>query len=392
MYTHVRNIRSTSSSHSPRQRGMALAMVLAVVACGAILSWGMIAAGGTRIAIARTTQQQAQSANLAESGLQIAVYFLKNRPTSPVVYGVSGNVHYPGETNVSIAGMEGTVDIVVANPANGQFDITSTGRLHGTTSTARATLKIARERRATYGAYLSGNAKPTSRTTLTGGFITNGSYNTTAGAVISGTITTSNTGNASDRASTNFSYPASSLQYLPTYFYQGNTYSANVITADYTGQSLVAPPASNPLNIWYVDRSITIKNPMTITDGTLITAPGTRLSLEANVTVTQTRPFPAMVIGQELAYTTDSVIVTANGPTYVGSVIRTRGVIGNNVSFRVNGSFMSAAGGFPFHNSYRGTVVINFIADQAKHSGFADEIEPITSVDVIKWETDLRLQ
>jgi hypothetical protein len=370
---------------------MALAMVLAVVAAGAILAWGMIAAGSTRVAIARTTAQQAQAANLAESGLHIGVYYLKNRPVSPIVYGTSGNVHYPGENNVSITGMEGTVNIAVDNPANGQFVITSTAHLHNTTATARASLKITRERQATYGAYLAGNVKPTSRTTLTGGFISNGTYSSTTGAVVSGTLTTSTTGSATDRAATNFAYPISALQYLPTYFYNGKTYSANVLSSNYTGQVLVGSAANNPLNIWYVDRSISIKLPLTIIDGTLITAPGTSLSAEANITVTQTRPFPALVIGRELAYTKDNVIVTANGPAYVGEIVRTRGVVGNNCSFRVNGSFMSAGGGLPFHSTYRGTVLINFVADKAKHTGFADEIEPIKSVEVIQWQTDLRL-
>ena len=373
-----------------RRRGIALIFVMLAMAVASVLILSLLNTEAVHAQISSTSTVRVQAQYLAESGLNLAVYYLKNPSSSPIalIYGTSGNVHYPGETGIAINGMAGTVDVAVTNPANGMFAITSTGTFDGTAVTATSSIAIGKMKQFTYAGYFIGPVTLNSKTSVTGGVITNGPLQQSYVGQVSGASTTSSSGTSADLQDPNSGYPISMLHYLPTYFYKGKTCTAKAITANFAGGTLSDDDTtSNPANVWYIGQSGIKFTGTTTLAGSLVTASGMSVTITGTVTITPVANMPALVVGSDLTFNATTAAVTANGPTYLGGQVKGTGTT-TNANFNVNGVLIGAQSGYPVNSTYKGTVTLHYLAQQAKTVAFADEMETIQSVTDESWETD----
>ncbi|MGN6507116.1 MAG: hypothetical protein ACTHM6_16295 [Tepidisphaeraceae bacterium] len=374
-----------------RRRGIAMILVILVVAFSSVLVLSMLSSAAVHAQVNATSAVRVQAQYLAESGLNLAMYYLKNPGASPVslVYGANGNVHYPGETGISIDGMPGTIDLAITNPSNGQFAITSTGTYQGVSVSADATVAVKKSKKLTNAAYFSWSVTLNSGASITGGAITDNSLQQNYTGQVQGTITTKTSGVAADLQSTNFDYPISMFHYLPTYFYNGKSYQAKELASNFTGGILYDGSASNPCNVWYVAKNNIAISGITILNGSLVTLSGVGLKVSGSLTITPTANLPALAVGKDLTYGAASTYITCNGPTYLSGVLRGTGLgISLLTGLTVNGTFISGNGGYPVNSSYKGAVTLKWVQSQAKTVAFADEMETIQSVTAQSWDTD----
>jgi len=140
-------------AHAPRlrARGMALLMVMLVVAVAAVLGYAMLASSSLQSQVAGNIQRASSAELLAESGINLAMYYTQNLSKAPNAWVV--NNPKPGDPILKASGVslgtradgsavDGTFDFtVIPDPSStGQYVISATGHARpGTPSQANHT-------------------------------------------------------------------------------------------------------------------------------------------------------------------------------------------------------------------------------------------------------------
>ncbi|HEX8340166.1 MAG TPA: hypothetical protein VF624_04590, partial [Tepidisphaeraceae bacterium] len=366
-------------------------LVMMAVATIGVMTYALCAATQLRSQIADAASIRVQGEHLAESGLNLAVYYLQNPKSSPVAltYGESGNVHYPGESPLVVPGLPGELAVTVTNPANGTFTVTSVATFEGNTTTATATLAVTKSKTFDYAAVLTGSPTLNNKVKITGGAITSGAIVQNS-ATLLGTIIASNGSSFGGSAATSVTptiYPVSAPYYLPYYFRGGKKYTAKLLQSNVLTslQLLNTDPTNNPANVLYVDRDITVFISPTLT-GTLAIKAGAKVSLAGNLTINPIyNDMPALIAAGNIAFISNAKTLQCNGVAYVGGRVTGSGTT-SGCKFRVSGTLFAPVGGWPFESSYGGEVEATYNSARAKVSALADEIEGIDTLRVRSWE------
>ncbi len=375
---------------SPRQRGIAMLLVLVVVAAVSVMAYGLLASASTGTQIASATALRLQRQYLAESGLNLAYYYLQHPEASPVsrVYGDWGNVHYPGEENITLGDMPGTLSISVTNTANGVFEIESVATLEGDTHRASASVKLDKRRTFGQAANFLSDVTLGNRVTITGGVTTLGSLTLDASAV-TGLLSATNgpslggTEVPDDAVS---EYPVSMNYYLPYYFKDGKRYTAKRLTNGFVFLTLLdLDVVNNPYNVWYADTNVQFFLVNSLS-GSLITRNGKNVTVQWNLTITPHVGLPALVVDGDLTISGPNRTLNLNGLTYVRNQITGSGNTSTS-RININGVFVSGnKTSAPFRN-YNGYTLINFDPERASVQAVMDEVEPIQNVTIQSWKT-----
>ncbi len=373
-----------------------MVLVLIVVALASVMAWGIIASSGTGTQISATAVTITQRKYLAESGLHLAMYYLQHPEGSPVglKYGAWGNVHYPGETGISLGNMPGTLDITVTNTANGVFEITSVGTLEGDVQTASATVRLEKYKTFSQAANFADDIKLASNISITGGLLAVGKVLTNS-ATITGDVLTAgtNNGQGNDKGSTLPAdaltcYPVSMTRYLPYYFVDGKRYTAKRITGSSVLVSLLDTDIiNNPYNVWYTNQDVTFYM-VTILDGTVVTTSGKDLIVAGTLTVTPRGIMPALVTDGDLVVSGNSRTVSLNGPVFIKDQIRGTGTTTLS-KVNINGVLVSSASS-SLLNGFSGAVSISLDPEKSTFKGVLDEVEPVHAITVRSWLTNNR--
>ncbi|MBC7785600.1 MAG: hypothetical protein H7144_17345 [Burkholderiales bacterium] len=371
-----------------RRRGIAMVLVLSAVAATSVLAYALLTSASMQAQVTNATADRIQRKYLAESGLNLALYYLQNPTASPVslVYGTNGNIHYPGESNVVVPGMSGTLNIAVSNSANGIFDITSVATLDSVTTTAYSQVQLKKSRVFSSAANLKGNVSLTPLTIINGGVITDGTLNKGL-ALVNGLVTAVNGllfGGNTYPSGTSLSYPMTAFYYMPFYFYDGKRYTAKSLPANVVTATLLdADTVNNPQNVWYASNDVKFLSSTTMT-GTVVVKRD--LTLQGNLTVTPKTGMPSLIIGRRLEMSGALRNLTSNGVTYLGEEIRASGLTGTS-TISVSGAFIAGQSGWPV-DGFAGWMFLSHNSSRSTLSGFADEMETINSVNIRSWEID----
>lgn len=367
-------------------RGIALVMVMVLVAAASIMTYAVLASTSVRAQVSSTAKERLQRQYLADSGLNLAIYYLQNPTASPVAltYGAYGNVHYPGESSISFTGVPGTISITVTNTANGVFGVTSVGTIDGVSSTASTTVAITKAKTFPYAANLRGAITLNSRVTVSGGLTTDGNLSK-SGATVNGSIVAANGAaqGGTNIGNVQLAYPASISQYVPYYFYNGNRYRAARMSSSVGGILYDFDTTNNPCNVWYADRDVQFLT-TTVVPGTIITDDSHKLKVSASVTITPASGMPALIAGQDIEFNGNNKTLQLNGMTYLGGKIIGTGS-NSSCNFNVAGTFISNYSGWPFRSDYEGYVSLQYSSSKATAKALFDEIEPITALNVQSW-------
>ncbi|HEY0009608.1 MAG TPA: hypothetical protein VGB55_12850 [Tepidisphaeraceae bacterium] len=384
-------IYSRAQSTSSPNRGIALIMVIMAVGLASVMAVAVLATAQMRATIAGVGQSRLQGQYLAQSGLNLAVYYIEHPEASPVPLkdGYWGSVHYPGENNLRLSPLLGELTITVVNTAIGQLTVTSVATIDEQKTTATAKISLRKSRTFEYASFNRSGLTLNSLSTVTGGLYTDGAISPPATGQVSGTIVAANgallPGGQPFNPAESTEYPISLIDYYaPTYFYQGRRCTAQTLPQTVGLLLPIQDIFNNPANVWYVkDNNTTFSQPLTMV-GTIVTARNRSAIFTSSVTITPFPDMPALVVGKDLEMRNAGRTVRLNGVTYVGGLLR-----GNSTAtgstLRVNGAFISGNSGWPVHSSFRASLNLQHNASAATVSGFADELEKITSLHIDSW-------
>jgi len=354
-----------------------MVVVMVLVALASVVSYALISSQAMMVQASDNARRAAQSDALAESGIQLASYYLQNPSSAPVL---NGSGFYPGQTGISLgSAVDGTVDITITKIDTTTFAIASTAHYGSVSSTpmnrslgARATVQYAYL--PTNAATINGGLNVLSTTTITGSIRSTGTVSMSLGSSVVGNIyapsltgntsglngtftTTSNSGNNTPTPTT--------IRDYSTYTYNGVTYHATSISSVST--STLGPTASNPLGVYVATGDLNVTAALAVS-GTLLVPSGKLIVKSSNMTITPAANMPALIVQSDIAFGGTSRKLTVNGLAWVGGVLTKSGTTsGNTATF--NGAVQFASG-TPISSNYSGSVKINYDATKATVYGF----------------------
>lgn len=367
---------------STRQRGVAMILVLIVVASASLMGWAVLASTSVGSQVASASQTNLQRKYLAESGIELAIYYLQHPSASPVGLTKSdwGNLHYPGETGIRLPPMPGTIDVKVISIANGTYQVVSTGTLNGISQTITAEVVLKKKKTFTHAANFFDDVKLASNVTITGGVMALGSVITNSASVVGEILSGSTDDSLADGSASDFR--VSVTNFLPDYYVDGKRYKAKKISSSIVMGSLMdTDVVNNPYNVWYTDQNVTFLL-TTVVNGTIITKKAD-LTIDGNLTVNSRTNLPAVVTDGDLIIKGSFRTVLLNGPTYVTKKIKGKGITTGS-KLVVNGAFIT-----PTKNSllesFNGKVNLTYDASKATISGMIDAIEEVSEIKIRSW-------
>lgn len=381
----------------PRARGMALAMVLVAVSTAALLGYTLLATAAVESKVSGNNLRIVQMQYLAESGLNLAAYYVQHPDRSPVmlVKGTSGDWHYGGESGIALAGLPGTFDIAVANPVAKTFSVVATARLNGQTRQATATFRIVRSLPVERALYVRGNMLLYSGLQVTAGGMTddgtlvlallgqvNGPIVARAAILpLGGTATISNDAWLGNVRPSEITMYAS----LPSYQYQGKTYTAKKVQGSISNTTLLDPDtAANPANVWYIDSSNRTFSGNVTLAGTLATKGSRSVKIAGNLTITPKPGMPGLLVGDDVIFSGDSHTLTVNGIAHIAGQV-TGPALSASDRFVVNGALYLDQSASPVAALFHGPIQVTLVPENAKVVDFAPTLETNTALQVLSW-------
>jgi len=341
-----------------RQRaGLALLLVIGVLAFAAIIGFAMLSTASMQAQTTLNSNLALTADALADSGVDLACFYLINPTKAPKEVPIGS--YYDGGTITFGSKMPGSVDLTITPlGTDGDYKIVSVGRAasRNIAHTVTATVHINQGYQVKSIVGFSGNGTLPLAATVNGEVQANGILVNLG--VVNGNVLSPNPiqgagnivgGLLSINPNNNTPIPTpATLRSFNTYTYNGNTYSAAVISGLPTGTTL-GPTPGNPAGIYRYSGTLTMNHSVTI-NGTLIVENGDlNISGGGNV-ITPADGFPALIAKQNV-YVRGTLLpsssprdLTVNGLAWLGGSLKYSGLL-SNASFTVNGALQFGNGG-----------------------------------------------
>lgn len=369
------------------------------VATATLLGFVMISSSALQAQTAETMRQITAAEYLAESGGQLALYYLQYPAASPVAV---PDGYYPGQSGITFGGgVPGSADVsVVFDAATQIYTITSVGRTlsggAGNSIARRLTVKavVVRHFRQTAALTAGGDVMLCAGCTIVGPIDVGGNLDTVAGAVVTGLARLNS--KSGGGAVANFQYlgvgeavtvpsMASIRDYTGTYTYNGQTYAAQKLSSGVIANRTLPSAADalvNPLGIFWTDSNVALSGNATI-NGTLVVTNGSVNvhGIGPNV-ITPMPGMPAMVVERDVNVAGIGCVLTVNGLAYIGGGMKTGALMSRTT---INGSLL-AAGDEPVDEGYKGKLTINYDASKVNLPDFSTANAVTVGVRVLSWE------
>lgn len=336
-----------------QRRGFALLQVMIIVGVAMVLSFALLAETSLQTQVSGNAYVAAQADTLAESGVNLANYYLLNPWKAPSLQ----NGYWPGETGISLgSGAPGTIDVAVMRDAanTNEYVVTSTGRPGGALSagvahTVTARVRIAPGFKITRAiASAKGLQIMDEDVTITGNVAANaalvnvGTINGIAYAASfanSGTITAMLPISSTEPAA---APTKTTIQTYGSYVYPGEGVlrSRTTIALSAIGSGVMenlGPTATNPAGIYWRNGDLTVNNNLTI-NGTLVVN-GNLILNGTNISITAADGFPALIVLGEFR-TRSWKTITINGTTYIDKVVKAESGVSLSTSLVFNGALL----------------------------------------------------
>jgi hypothetical protein len=327
---------------------MTLMMVWAVVLVAAVMGMALLSSNTLQVQASNNQDQVLQADALAESGINLALYWLQNItdgnkcPGSVSSLGV-GNKSDKNDNNLG-NGVPGTFDISITRLSHNRYQVTSTGRARaasgGSSNAVQRTLTAQAD--LNYFGYAwsvtnmtSGSLTIPSNTTILGdvfasvpvtnnGNVTGSVYAPTSGGGGGGGLLGGLLGGVlnlvNDVVATLLPSPSTVNKY-PSYSYNGRTYNATQISSLFPISNVTynPDPNTNPAGVFYHSGSLTLAGNVHINGSLVLTNGGSLQVQNTNNSITQNLPnFPALVAEGDITFTGSNAAIDINGLTYIG--------------------------------------------------------------------------
>ncbi len=401
-------MRTRPEQSQSRRAGVALLMVLLVVASSTVLTLAMLASSSMRSQGVGNAELSLQAIYLSDGGIELALFYLQY-PTASSVSQVRGphyDLYWPGESNITFTEIPGSrVDISVANIAPKTFRITSVGFITGAGGDV-----IERSRTATIyrekGAVVYHALSVSDDVILNSNLTVNGSVRTSRDVLgVFGTVTDTiycrNPGMASNRRATPTRPPLSVPSWGQLdiaknpgqYIYRGQTYNArSILTApgvsDDSGDAVIygtvtlddTDRTGNPANVWYVPEDLEVRGVLVI-DGTLFVHED--LDVRGQLVARARNGLPAVIVGDRLTMESSGK-VDVNGLLWLHDPIHGNGLTLFS-TIRVVGAVMIDDCDGPVLKGYLGSATITYDSDALQLDYLYDRYDQPGEARIIGW-------
>ena len=389
---------------------MALLLVVAVLAVAAALGWVMLS-GTVLQNRAGANQLRLSTADyLAESGLNLALYYLQHSDRAPSL-NASG---YWGGTGGDIAiasGVAGTVNVTVTQDATDpwSYEIVSVAKAGNyadtkITKTTGARVYVRNEYQITKAAAFNNDVKVMNYMTVIGDVWSSKqlSINTAfpAGSIqgVGYCKTPAGTGlpTGGFKGVPAAGWPGPSgtndLNMYSTYSISDVTYSCDTTAATSLSSITFNPTASNPAGVIYKDASsgaLTL-GANTVINGTLVVKGNLTIN-GPGIVITAQPNFPALIVTGTLTLNQSNNSLTVNGVCYVGNTIKSSGsappLPANSTTFAVNGALLGGTTGGASVNtlSYNVYATVKYDATKAKVPDMTSVQRVAKGVSIVRW-------
>lgn len=414
------------TAHRRNRRGLALMLVIAVVALASVL--GLVMLSSATLANRSSANQGRMFAAdyLAQSGIDLAMYYLQYPDRAPAAQvNASG---YWGGTGGDIAigsSVQGTTNVTCTRDASDSwtYEVVSTGKSGEQSETAvsrttGARVYVRNEYQAKYAAAANndftapagfvftgdvyGNKLLAFKTSVTLPFGVTGTAHCRSKNNGVGFITTPG-GNWDIVTSPIVPSPGSGdLNLYQTYKIIDVTYNCDTIpaaTTSLTGALGVVTKSSsvaNPAGIWFRDGTgaggtFTLNDNVTI-NGTLV-IDGDLTINGANIVITPSAGYPGLIVTGNLKINQANRSITVNGSTYVGkqlqmAVVTVPGSLANYSKLTINGTLlMGTTSMAPTSLTYNIITTVNYDATKAKSPDLtsAQQLRYASGVSILRW-------
>jgi Tfp pilus assembly protein PilX len=395
-----------TTSRLPRRprRGIALAIVVTVMALAAVLGYAMLSGSALQAVASSNAINNAIADAQAESGIHLAMYYLLNSQNAPGYSSATG-WFWPGASNITfstssapVTTMPGSVSVTVSSAGSDLYNVTAVGSSGvasagggGVTRTITAQVQTVMgflvQQAVGMGAVLSYSssmnftgspyALASSQEVLLLSGTIHGNVEATVvatGGSVSGTI--------SSPPSVAPVPALANVHDFRTYTYGSSTYSATQISTTIASGTTLNPTVSNPLGVYWTNGATTLNNNVTI-NGTLIVKNGNLTVQGKSDTITAQSSMPALVIDDLLVISGMSESLTVNGLTYAGSGLEGSGItIGSNLT--VNGALLCSTGSLT--GSFLGTIDVTYNSSNSAVPNFsASGPQFVQAVKIVSW-------
>jgi hypothetical protein len=383
-----------------RRAGMALMMVVFTVGMAAVMGVAILAASSMQSQVKGNILAGAQADYLAESGVQLGMYYLQN-PGNASALNASGV--YTGGSSITFgADTPGYVDIAISTVATNTYDITSTA--HGGNSLTRTqTARVYVNTQYTQTKALSTNGNWTMPTSMTvdGDIRCDGNLTVAAGGTINGLVRALATTNYPTFSApetfpvkaapllTNIDIYTTTGAATPYYNYVDTDGTTKVgypqlLPAVVIGEYL--PAANNPKNVWYTNNATTFTD--FILNGTLVMRGSTRrMGIFGNVQITAMENMPALVLNGPMQFSTDldPRDVVIDGLCWMAGNITTTGTPATGCSLTINGALLFGSSATGVGANYLGTINVTYDSAKVQVPNFSSVGATPQSVRILRW-------
>lgn len=362
---------------------MALIMVINAVAVCAVLGLALLAASSKQVLVAGNIQGTSQARYAAESGVQVAMYYLQYPDKTPAGTTTARGV-FRGQSGIDLGGGQ-SADVTVTDEGGYRYLITSTGRVTTPRTTLTHVLKCRVEVFYQYqqdyavgfpsGVYLPSN------TIINGELRCDGLLWLANNTVrINGTAYYRSLWGAMGviddpiqlGQNDPLHFPAASQlrAYTSAYTYQGRQYNAQKLTVTSLSNTILPTSAqrlTNPAGLFWTDQALDLNDNVTI-NGMIRSVNGNVRVRGRNVTINRTDGFPALVINQSLVYPASNKQITINGLCWIGGSVDKSGGSGSGNQLTVNGGLIVMGG---IDMAFSGYITVNHRPDKVKVPDFS---------------------
>ena len=385
--------------------GVALVLVISAVALAAVLGFALLSGGMLQTRTSGNASKVAQADYLAESGVNLALYYLENPDKAP---SLNGSGYWGGGTYTigsSSPALSVTVSVQRDASETTEYEISSTGTVGSSgetqmtrTMTCRASVTMGF--RMKYAAGSVGSLNVNAGTTLDGDVIAQASVVLRTGSVVTGKVYApgmtvplgySNPPSNPPVPDDTIAAPnVNDVSRYSTYTYNGVASAGETISSSVTSLPSASAPmtagSTNPGNVWISDGNLTLGNNVVL-NGTLVVKGNLTIN-GSGIVITPKAGMPAVIVVGSVTVNHPSKNATFNGVTYIGGQLKHGGVLlvpADASVLNINGGLLLGASSTPIATTYNVKTNIKMDSSVAKVPDLSTTGRSALSVSVERW-------
>lgn len=379
-----------------RRRGVSLMVVTVFVGVASVMGMAVLSSQTLQTQASASADLAAQAEAMAESGINLGLYYLQNLNDSSKCPSGVGSATYRENTVGIGGGVDGSFDLTInynSRTFPTRYTITSIGKAKGREAILRTLLTTVDVNYFGYGLMLWNTS---STTTIPASVKVEGDVFALAGVQNNGTISgtlysnsISGSGSATaTRASTGATYtpvPATVSHYFPlyTYYKDARSYApTTLLPVSMANTTLGVNLIANPAGIYYHAGDLELAGNVRIT-GTLVVTGKLYVSGTGN-SITATANYPALIVDSDISFKSTGAQLSVSGLVCTGAKVGKASSVTNG-TLNITGGLLMAGGS----SCLDPAVQINIKYDRWKASvpsltGLARPAP--TSVSILSWK------